>query len=324
MAFFSTTAPGPGSPLSQGRAAGLDAALGAEPQAAAHTAALRRIGGDLREHGLNGDARRLLGEPPPWLPKLVRVPAGPFPIGSADMDAQADHNEKPQYRLELPDFWIGETPITNAQFRPFVESDGYSNRAYWTAPGWEWRQKEAITQPGFWTESNWNGADCPVVGVSWFEAVAYCRWLSAQAGRPFRLPSEAEWEKAARGPDGRIWPWGDRWEAGRCNSAEAGIGTTTPVEQHPGGASPCGALDMAGNVWEWCATVYDKTYPYLLEDEWAERRLDVDEWRIIRGGAFSVDQKRVRGAYRNFNFPRDRINQGLRVACRSPRPEDES
>ncbi|HEU4328848.1 MAG TPA: SUMF1/EgtB/PvdO family nonheme iron enzyme [Roseiflexaceae bacterium] len=258
---------------------------------------------------------------PSWVPALVRVPAGPFLIGSAGTDTQADDNETPQHRLELPDFWIGKTPITNAQFRPFVEGDGYTNHAYWTAAGWGWRQQAAITHPGFWTESTWNGADYPVVGVSWFEAAAYCHWLSAQTGHLFRLPSEAEWEKAARGPDGRIWPWGNGWDAGRCNSAEAGIRRTSPAGQFPSGASPCGALDMAGNVWEWCATMDGKNYPYLLEDEWTERYLDVDEWRIIRGGVFYVDQKRVRGAYRTFNFPRDRVNQGLRVASYSPHPD---
>ncbi len=261
---------------------------------------------------------------PSWVPELLKVAAGPFLMGSADTDTQADSDEKPQHRLELPDFWIGRTPITNAQFRPFVEGDGYSNRAYWTAPGWEWRQKEAITQPGYWTEPKWNLADQPVVGVSWFEAVAYCRWLSTQTGLPFRLPSEAEWEKAARGPDGRIWPWGDRWEAGRCNSNEMQIYITTPVERYPHGSSPCGALDMAGNVWEWCATQYDKRYPYEQAEEWAETYLEADVPRRLRGGSFAGNQKSVRGAYRFYIIPRLRVtNRGLRVASHSPRPDAE-
>ncbi|HEU4323416.1 MAG TPA: formylglycine-generating enzyme family protein [Roseiflexaceae bacterium] len=269
-------------------------------------------------------SRRVLALPP-WVPALVKVPAGPFLMGSADNDTMAYPQEKPQHRLELPDFWIGRTPVTNAQFRSFVEDDGYTNRAYWTTAGWLWREQEGITQPEYWTVSKWNGADYPVVGVSWFEAVAYCRWLGAQTGHPFRLPSEAEWEKAARGPDGQIWPWGNRWEAGRCNSREAGVNRTSPVGQYPSGASPYGALDMAGNVWEWCATQQRKNYPYPLEDEWTEAYLEANVTRIIHGGSWHNEQQHVRVAYRHVNLSPDRFNyRGLRVARYSPRPDSES
>ncbi len=257
---------------------------------------------------------------------LIHVPAGPFLMGSSDADKQARGDEKPQHRLELPAYWIGKTPVTNAQFRPFVEGDGYRNQAYWTQAGWQWREQEQIIKPGYWDDAKWNGAASPVVMVSWFEAVAYCRWLSAQTGHPFRLPSEAEWEKAARGPDGHIWPWGNTWEAGRCNSKEAGIGQTTPVGQFPGGASPYGALDMAGNVWEWCATVYGKGYPYALEDEWADAYLEPDAGRRLRGGSWYNQQKHVRGAYRyvSFNSRYRDGNFGLRVASHSQLPGSES
>ncbi len=237
---------------------------------------------------------------PAWVPTLLPIPAGPFLLGSSDVDQHARDDEKPQHRLELPAYWIGKTPVTNAQFRPFVEGDGYRNQAYWTKAGWQWREQERIVKPGYWDDAKWNGATCPVVGVSWFEAVAYCRWLSAQTGHLFRLPTEAEWEKAAWGPDGHIWPWGNTWEAGRCNSKEAGIGQTTPVGQFPGGASPYGALDMAGNVWEWCATQYGKGYPYALEDEWADAYLEADAGKRLRGGSWYNEQKFVRGAYRYY------------------------
>jgi formylglycine-generating enzyme required for sulfatase activity len=262
---------------------------------------------------------------PSWLPELIRIPAGPFLMGSSDADTRADDDEKPQHRLKLPDYWIGKTPVTNAQFRPFVEGDGYTNRAYWTAVGWAWRKEENILKPVDWDDAKWNGADYPVVGVSWFEALAYCRWLSAQTGDDYRLPSEAEWEKAARGPAGLIWPWGNTWEAGRCNSKEAGIQRTTPVGQYPTGASPYGVLDMAGNVWEWCATKYGRSYPYQPEDEWTEAYLEEDVGRRIRGGAWFQDQRFVRGAYRHYIDPRNRyyIN-GLRVASHSLRTDSES
>ena len=256
---------------------------------------------------------------------LIHISAGPFLMGSADADTQADSNEKPQHTLTLPDFWIGKTPITNAQFRPFVEGDGYRNQVYWTEVGWQWREQDKIIKPGYWDDTRWNGADYPVVGLSWFEAVAYCRWLSAQVGHEFRLPTEAEWEKAACGTDGRIWPWGNTWESGRCNSEEASLKRTTPVGQYPTGASPCGALDMAGNVWEWCATKYGKGYPYLLEDEWAEAYLEADAGRRLRGGSSWNEQKGVRGAYRYSFSARYRYYVfGLRVASHSLMPGSDS
>ena len=252
------------------------------------------------------------------LPAMVEVLAGSFLMGSRRFDLQAQSHEKPQHTLTLLPYWIGKTPVTNAQFRPFVDSDGYSNQAYWTTVGWQWREAEKVVKPEYWDDATWNGADYPVVGVSWFEAVAYCRWLSKQTGSDFRLPTEAEWEKAARGSDGRIYPWGNTWEAGRCNSEETGLKRTTPVGQYPTGASPCGALDMAGNVAEWCATKWFKSYPYQLEDEWQAAYVEADENRVIRGGACVVDKTYVRGAFRvNYN-PRVRnFYYGLRVASHS-------
>jgi len=259
---------------------------------------------------------------PAYLPTLVHVPAGPFLMGSSDSDRLADNDEKPQHTLTLPDYWIGQTEVTNAQFRPFVEGDGYTNRDYWTEVGWAWKEKARRTQPYYWDDAQWNGDNQPVVGVRWFEAVAYCFWLSAQTGHPFRLPTEAEWEKAARGSDGRIWPWGSAWAAGRANTREAGRNQTTPVGQYPEGASPYGALDMAGNVFEWCATVWRKPYPYTVEEEWTEVYLEGGEDRVLRGGSWYSEQRYARGAYRYFLSARFDNNfvVGLRVASSSPYP----
>ncbi len=259
---------------------------------------------------------------PAWVPALVKIAAGSFLMGSTDADLMASSDEKPQHSLELPDYWIGKTEVTNAQFRQFVKGDGYTNKDYWTQAGWDWRTQNSIVKPGYWDDSQWNGDMQPVVGVSWFEAVAYCHWLSAQTGHEFRLPSEAEWEKAARGSDGRIWPWGNTWEANRANSKEAGVGKTTPVGQYPDGASPYGALDMAGNVWEWVATKYGKSYPYQLEDEWQSAYLEADVTRVFRGGSYYHEQTYVRGASRVINYyARSRVyHRGLRVASRSPLP----
>jgi formylglycine-generating enzyme required for sulfatase activity len=250
---------------------------------------------------------------------MVEVPAGPFLMGSSDKDKLADDDEKPQHRLELPTYFIGKTPVTNAQFRPFVEGDGYRNRDYWTEVGWEWREKDGITRPEYWDNAKWNGTTYPVVGVSWFEAVAYCRWLAAQTGTPFRLPTEAEWEKAARGPEGLIYPWGNRWETGRCNSKKAEKKRTTPVGSYPDGASPYGALDMAGNVWEWTATRWRKDYPYEVEDEWTNDYLAGDSQRMLRGGTWHNEQRFVRGAFRDLIvIPRFRyLYYGVRLSSHS-------
>jgi formylglycine-generating enzyme required for sulfatase activity len=254
--------------------------------------------------------------------EFVAVPAGPFLMGSSDDDELADDDEKPQHELTLDTYWIGKTEVTNAQFRPFVEGDGYTNRDYWTEAGWQWKEEEGIVQPRYWDDAEWNGADQPVVGISWYEAVAYARWLSAQTGQALRLPTEAEWEKAARGPDGLMYPWGDAWEEGRANTEEAGIGKTTPVGSYPEGLSPYGALDMAGNVWEWTATKWRKDYPYTVEDEWTAEYLAGDNARMLRGGSWFNEQKFVRGADRpNDGLPRDRgVNLGLRLARHSPLP----
>jgi formylglycine-generating enzyme required for sulfatase activity len=259
--------------------------------------------------------------------EFVEVPAGPFLMGSSDADALAEAWEKPQHELELPTYWIGKTEVTNAQFRPFVEGDGYRNAEYWTEAGWQWREQENITSPRYWDDATWNGDQQPVVGISWYESVAYARWLSAQTGRDYRLPTEAEWEKAARGPEGLIWPWGNEWQAGLANSAEAGEEKTVPVGGYPDGASPYGALDMAGNVWEWTATKWGKDYPYQLEEEWTEAYLagtDYD-YRVIRGGSWGNEQEFVRGAFRSHDFfnPRYRFYDrfGVRLASHSLPPE---
>lgn len=284
--------------------------------------------------------------PASWIPEMVEVPAGPFFMGStkqqiADVLSQKAidrtgasvevwdylaQTENPQRSLNLPTYWIGRTPVTVAQFRPFVEGDGYINRVYWTESGWHWRKQIKITRPAYWDNPQWNGESQPVVGVYWHEAVAYCRWLSAQIGQTFSLPTEAEWEKAARGPDGRIYPWGNTWESGRANSYEAGVGVTTPVGQYPAGASPYGVLDMAGNVWEWMATIWQESY-YQAEDEWEAVNLEQTVTRVLRGGSYYNGKRHMRGASRHFEqlsfgaHARHLFSAfGLRVVSRSSMP----
>jgi formylglycine-generating enzyme required for sulfatase activity len=179
-------------------------------------------------------------------------------------------------------YWMGKYPVTNAQYAKFIDAGGYKQNRWWTALGWQTCQKEKWTQPRFWTDAKWNSADQPqpVVGVSWYEAVAFCQWLSEATGEKIMLPTEAQWQYAAQGGDGRVYPWGNKWEAARCNHnvGGQGIGKTTPVRQYEGkGDSHFGVVDMAGNVWEWCLTDYDKR----TDDMHSAAR-----FRVLRGGSW--------------------------------------
>lgn len=126
---------------------------------------------------------------------MVLIPAGEFLMGSdKTRDKDARDNELPQHSVYLPDYYISRTPVTNAQYARFIEDGGYKRRELWTELGWKWwKEKEKWTQPHYWMDERWNQSDCPVVGVSWYEAVAYARWAGGT------LPTEQEWEKAARG-----------------------------------------------------------------------------------------------------------------------------
>jgi iron(II)-dependent oxidoreductase len=248
------------------------------------------------------------------MPETVLVPAGPFLMGSTEDNQLADDNEHPQHQVALEAFRIGRYPATNAQYACFIEDGGYENQAYWTEAGWAWREGEGITQPGYWGDSKWKQPDCPVVGVSWYEAVAYCRWLSEATGQEFRLPTEAEWEKAARGEHGREWPWGNEFGSGKANTSEGSPGRTTPVGQYsPAGDSPYGAADMAGNVWEWCSTL-ERDYPYQPDD--GREDLDAEGSRVLRGGSWRYYRWSARCAARLRDGPVDRSDViGFRVAA---------
>lgn len=156
-------------------------------------------------------------------------------------------------------YWIAKYPVTNAQFHQFMDANGYYNEHWWTAVGWKVREREHYMEPRYWNNSEFNGDTQPVVGVSWFEAIAFCSWLSEVTGETIMLPTEAQWQYAAQGDDNRVYPWGNEWDCERCNNSVIPCGSTvtTPVTQYEGkGNSPFGVVDMAGNVWEWCLTDY--------------------------------------------------------------------
>jgi formylglycine-generating enzyme required for sulfatase activity len=232
------------------------------------------------------------------LPAFIRIPAGSFRMGTPERDLsvlaktyggtrESYREESPQHTLTLPAFEIAQVPVTNALYAAFAAATGARPPITWRGP----QPPDALL-------------DHPVVDVSWDEANALCAWLNAvtkDEGRRtkdeeiavealglssfvFRLPSEAEWERAARGVDGRAFPWGDAWDATRANTREGGLAGTTRVGAYPGGASPAGCLDMVGNVWEWTASL-DALYPYVpgdgREDPGAPGR------RILRGGCYA-------------------------------------
>jgi formylglycine-generating enzyme required for sulfatase activity len=209
------------------------------------------------------------------LPPVCTVPEGAFLMGSdPDLDPQATTAERPQHRVTLPAFQIGAFPVTVAEYACFVRVG----------------QKE----PSNWQQQI-RSLDHPVVNVAWRDTVAYATWLAAHTGQPWRLPSEAEWEMAARGNEGLLYPWGDAFDASRCNTVESKKGGTTPAGGYPSGASSCGAQDLAGNVWEWTRSVY-KPYPYTAGD--GRERMESTEARVLRGGCWRAPAREARAAFR--------------------------
>ncbi len=179
-------------------------------------------------------------------------------------------------------FEMAKYPVTNAQFAVFIAADGYNQRRWWTDEGWQMKLESGWTQPQFWQDAKWNKPDYPVVGVSWYEALAFCNWLTEVTGENVRLPTEQEWQRAAQG-DNTNWyvAWGGSDDdEPRCNwDGLWGWETdgTTPVTRFEGkGDSPYGVVDMTGNVWEWCSTKYFT----------GENDLKGDDIRILKGGSW--------------------------------------
>ncbi len=238
--------------------------------------------------------------------EMVCVPVGEFLMGSKYADPNTEDDEKPQHTVYLDAYWIDRTEVTVAQFRRFVQATGHKTSA--EKDGWGY----IASRSGWWYNArgaNWkrpNGVetraldDHPVVQVSWDDAQAYCEWVGG------RLPTEAEWEKAARGTDGRIYPWGNEFEGWRLNCEESicrdGLHFTAPVGSFPGGASPYGALDMAGNVWEWVADRYDKEW-YAHSPRENPSGPASGEGRVRRGGSWYHGRDGVRVANRRGDHP---------------------
>jgi len=228
---------------------------------------------------------------------FVHVPAGTFLMGAAADDELAFDDEKPQHEVYLDAFWIGREPVTVRQFEAFVAATGHD-------AGLRWR-RAAVGKP-----------DHPVVRVRWYDAVVFCAWACGVTGQTVMLPTEAQWEKAARGTDGRRYPWGNEApDESRCNF-NRNVGGTTPVGGYPAGASPYGALDMAGNVFEWVADWYGKDY-YTMSPREDPLGAECESRRVLRGGSWNLGARNVRASYRSLARPAYRariVNLGFRCA----------
>jgi iron(II)-dependent oxidoreductase len=280
---------------------------------------------------MDGDGYRPVAPPPPPGTPLgateVRVPAGPFLMGT-DYPWAYD-NERPEHVVDLGAFWIDTAPVTNGRYIEFMHDGGYDTLEWWDDAGWAWRTDNGVRSPQFWSTDGAGGwtrnrfgwveevpSDEPVQHVCWHEASAFARW----AGR--RLPTEAEWEKAASwAPDGRkrLFPWGVGDSAGgieeRANVGQRHYGPA-PVGAYPEGASAVGCQQMIGDVWEWTATEFDAypgfaSFPYR---EYSEVFFG-SGYRVLRGGSWATDPAAARTTFRNWDHPiRRQIFAGFRTA----------
>lgn len=244
-----------------------------------------------------GDPRPGVGLKDDCVPHIewVEIPGGSFVFQDG------------QKHTTLPTYYIARYPVTVAQYEAFVASDGYHNQDYWTFEGWRWL--DGRTEPMLWGSPKWRIPNHPVVGVSWYEATAFCVWLGLRLGfgaEVIRLPSELEWEKAARGIGGHIYPWGRKCQSGYANINETYayyhvgehfIKRTSTVGAYPKDSSPYGVKDMCGNVREWCATPY------------------YDIGRVLRGGSWFSNSFQAQNINRNWFYPSNADHGiGFRVA----------
>ncbi len=258
------------------------------------------------------------GLPAPVRFDWITIPDGEFLMGSDKQnDSLAWDDELPQHRLHLPAYRIARVPVTVAQFAAFVAATGHKTTAeargfarVWTGTKWDDVKGANWLHPRGPDSDVAAKQDHPVTCISWHDAQAFCVWATRVTGETVVLPSEAAWEKAARGTDGRIYPWGNEPPTEHLCNFAGKVGDTTAVGSYPAGASPYGALDMAGNVWEWTATKWVDNYKkYLPDDDPAG-----DASRTLRGGSFDYLVRFVRCACRFRDSPDVMLfNVGFRV-----------
>jgi gamma-glutamyl hercynylcysteine S-oxide synthase len=258
--------------------------------------------------------------------EMISIPSGPFVMGTGDRSWPLD-NERDAHVVDLPDFFIDATPVTNHAFAEFVEDGGYERPELWEPAGWEFVKREGITAQKHWYQpephSWWTerfgfdeplNPDAPVMHVSWYEADAYARW----AGK--RLPTEAEWEKAASWDPvtetKRLYPWGDNAPTQELANLDQLAFRPAEVGAYPAGASAYGVLGMIGDVWEWTSSDFHaypgfEAFPY---EEYSEVFFGPD-YKVLRGGSWATRPAATRNTFRNWDFPtRRQLFVGFRCA----------
>ncbi|MCA9474032.1 MAG: SUMF1/EgtB/PvdO family nonheme iron enzyme [Nitrospira sp.] len=243
-----------------------------------------------------GDPRPGIGLRADGLPDVewIEIPPGQIKV------------EDVKHVFEVKPFRLAKYPVTNIQFQSFIDAkDGYQNEEWW----------QGLKQGEESASSSWSETNCPREMVSWYEAVAFCRWLSHRTDLPIRLPTEWEWQQAATGGDPMYeYPWFGGWDAARCNSNESRLNRTTPVGIYPSGVTQQGIMDIAGNVYEWCLN--KQKHPDRPESAGID---DLGDMRVIRGGSWNSEQGFLRSSFRSRNFPAHRSNGiGFRLAQDTP------
>ncbi|MGJ3248652.1 MAG: ergothioneine biosynthesis protein EgtB [Elainellaceae cyanobacterium] len=242
---------------------------------------------------------------------MVFVPASPFTLGNDSLDAL--DNEHPCQTVDVDAVWIDRYPVTCADYRAFIEAGGYQTSEWWSEAGWSWLQQCPVSHPLYWSDSpDWDTH--PVCGVSWYEADAYARFVGK------RLPTEAEWEKAARwNPQTGLsttYPWGEALPTSQHCNHDHWIGHTTPVDAYPAGQSAVGCYDLLGNVWEWTSSTFQgylgfKPYPYA---GYSQAYFD-GQHKVLRGSSWTTRPWTLRSTFRNWYHPHVRqVLAGFRCA----------
>lgn len=248
-------------------------------------------------------------------PQMIKIPQGPFVIG-IDINQANDLNrygaskewllrEQPQHLVTLSEYFIGKYPVTNHEYQFFIKDIGYKSPDDWDGSQYQLEKR-----------------NYPVRNIAWEDAVAFCEWLSEKSSKDYHLPSEAQWEKAARGTDSRIYPWGNKFDPKFANTADIDLNDTTPVGYYsPDGDSYYGCSDMIGNVWEWCLDVFDETAyrkqlsAVLIDPVWQFG----GNRRVLRGGSFGYLSSGARCTIRTGLNSKDMANDtGFRVALSLP------
>jgi len=260
---------------------------------------------------------------------FIKIPESDFTMGSKrTLDRDAHDDEMPAQTLHVSDYYLMRYPVTNAQYNQFIQATNHRTPSSWSN-----------------CEYPEDKANHPVSGVTYGDALAFCSWAAQVTGLPVRLPTEAEWEKAARGPQVRLFPWGDEWKSGLCNTSEEKLKGTTPVDQFsPQGDSPYGIADMGGNVQEWCSSMFG-AYPYDPNDGREEHVYDLQGANllpkiletgttsliesaeasigkaVIRGGSWRESKFQARCAYRGWAAPMHRSDDTGFRCCYEPKEE---